>query len=206
MLRRLLASSAKNSRSSSATPSPGHAHHAGGAADLIFPFAATMEVKHATLAVYNQDAGSASVELIQRLCRTAAFDTIRWCTASRSCARPWRPRRPCWPWPSPRTSPAGCWPGKTAPAGHPGRPALQQQPDRQRLRDPGGPGYAPERGAPAATALDVRNIYNPNLFSNGTCCPAWWPSSPPSAACSSPPSAWPGSGRRGPSTSCWSRP
>ena len=40
---------------------------------ILFPFAATMEVKHATLAVYSQDAGSASVELIQRLGRTAAF-------------------------------------------------------------------------------------------------------------------------------------
>src|ERR1035438_8158065 len=44
---------------------------------VLFPFAATMEVRHATLAVYNQDAGSASVELIQRLSRTAAFDSIK---------------------------------------------------------------------------------------------------------------------------------
>jgi len=40
---------------------------------LIFPFAATLEVKNATLAIYNQDGGQASVELIQRLSRTAAF-------------------------------------------------------------------------------------------------------------------------------------
>ena len=44
---------------------------------VLFPFAATMEVKHATLAVYNQDSGSASVEVIQRLSRTAAFDKIK---------------------------------------------------------------------------------------------------------------------------------
>jgi len=43
---------------------------------LIFPFAATLEVKNTTLAIFNQDAGQASVELIQRLSRTAAFSRI----------------------------------------------------------------------------------------------------------------------------------
>lgn len=43
----------------------------------IFPFAATLEVKHSTLAIYNQDAGAASTELVQRLSRAQAFSGIR---------------------------------------------------------------------------------------------------------------------------------
>jgi ABC-2 type transport system permease protein len=39
----------------------------------IFSFAATLEVKNNTLAVYNQDAGAESVELIQRFSRAQAF-------------------------------------------------------------------------------------------------------------------------------------
>jgi len=40
---------------------------------LVFPFAATMEVKNNTLGVRNQDGGAASVELVQRLAQTRAF-------------------------------------------------------------------------------------------------------------------------------------
>jgi len=43
---------------------------------LIFPFAATLEVRNATLAVYNQDAGAASQELLQRLSRTPSFTRL----------------------------------------------------------------------------------------------------------------------------------
>lgn len=43
---------------------------------LLFPFAATMEVKNATLVVFNQDSGAASHELIQRLSRTPSFSTL----------------------------------------------------------------------------------------------------------------------------------
>src|SRR6266568_721002 len=39
----------------------------------IFPFAATLEVKNNTLAIFNQDAGAESIELIQRLSRAQAF-------------------------------------------------------------------------------------------------------------------------------------
>lgn len=39
----------------------------------IFPFAATLEVKNSTLAVYNQDAGANSVELINRFAKAKAF-------------------------------------------------------------------------------------------------------------------------------------
>ncbi|MCD6025738.1 MAG: transporter permease [Solimicrobium sp.] len=40
---------------------------------LIFPFAATLEVKNSTLAVFNEDNGAASIELIQRLSAAKAF-------------------------------------------------------------------------------------------------------------------------------------
>jgi ABC-2 type transport system permease protein len=43
---------------------------------LLFPFAASLEVKNATLAILNQDAGGESTELVQRLGRTQAFPTI----------------------------------------------------------------------------------------------------------------------------------
>lgn len=42
----------------------------------IFPFAATLEVKNNTLAVFNEDAGAESSELIQRLSRAQAFTEI----------------------------------------------------------------------------------------------------------------------------------
>src|SRR5208282_2963378 len=44
---------------------------------LLFPFAASLEVKNATLAILNQDTGAESTELVQRLGRTQAFPTIR---------------------------------------------------------------------------------------------------------------------------------
>jgi ABC-2 type transport system permease protein len=43
---------------------------------LIFPFAATLEVRNATLAVYNQDGGAASQDLLQRLSRTSSFTRL----------------------------------------------------------------------------------------------------------------------------------
>lgn len=43
---------------------------------LIFPFSSSMEVKNSTLAVYNQDAGAESVELLQRLGQARAFPTL----------------------------------------------------------------------------------------------------------------------------------
>lgn len=43
---------------------------------ILFPFAATMEVRNATVAVYSQDAGRASTEVVQRLARTSAFTRV----------------------------------------------------------------------------------------------------------------------------------
>ncbi|POZ62417.1 ABC transporter permease [Chromobacterium alticapitis] len=43
---------------------------------VVFPFAATLEVKHASLAVYNQDGGAASQELVKRLSASVTFDHV----------------------------------------------------------------------------------------------------------------------------------
>lgn len=43
---------------------------------VIFPFAATLEVRNATLAIYNQDSGPMARELIQRFSHTGAFKTL----------------------------------------------------------------------------------------------------------------------------------
>ncbi len=43
---------------------------------LLFPAAATLEVKNNVLAVFNQDGGAASLELIQRLSQAQAFSRI----------------------------------------------------------------------------------------------------------------------------------
>lgn len=42
----------------------------------LFPFAATLEVKNATLAVFNEDRGVASVEIMQRFAASGAFSKI----------------------------------------------------------------------------------------------------------------------------------
>ncbi len=43
---------------------------------VLFPFAATLEVKNATLAIFNQDDGAASIELVHRLSRAHAFPVV----------------------------------------------------------------------------------------------------------------------------------
>ncbi|TDR79747.1 ABC transporter permease [Paludibacterium purpuratum] len=43
---------------------------------LVFPFSSTLEVKNSTLAVFNQDSGAASVEVLQRLASTEAFPHV----------------------------------------------------------------------------------------------------------------------------------
>src|SRR5471032_1340144 len=43
---------------------------------LLFPFAATLEVTHATIAVYSEDSGQASVELTQRFAKARAFTQV----------------------------------------------------------------------------------------------------------------------------------
>ena len=43
---------------------------------LLFPFAATLEVTNATIAIYNEDNGKHAVELTQRFARAKAFTHI----------------------------------------------------------------------------------------------------------------------------------
>jgi ABC-2 type transport system permease protein len=43
----------------------------------LFPFAATLEVKNNTIAVYNQDIGANSIELLQRLAKAKSFTTLK---------------------------------------------------------------------------------------------------------------------------------
>lgn len=43
---------------------------------LVFPFAATLEVKNNTLAIFDEDDGPATSEIIQRLTRTPAFGKV----------------------------------------------------------------------------------------------------------------------------------
>ena len=43
---------------------------------VLFPFAATLEVTNATIAIYNEDNGSHSVELTQRFARAKAFSHV----------------------------------------------------------------------------------------------------------------------------------
>ena len=43
---------------------------------VLFPFAATLEVKNNTLAIFNEDSGAPSIELIQRFARAEAFPDL----------------------------------------------------------------------------------------------------------------------------------
>ncbi|MCZ5672974.1 ABC transporter permease, partial [Escherichia coli] len=43
---------------------------------LLFPFAATLEVTNATIAVYSEDSGQASVELTHRFAKAKAFSHV----------------------------------------------------------------------------------------------------------------------------------
>jgi ABC-2 type transport system permease protein len=43
---------------------------------ILFPFAATLEVRNATVAVLNQDGGAASTEIIQRIAGAEAFSSV----------------------------------------------------------------------------------------------------------------------------------
>jgi len=133
---------------------------------LLFPFAATMEVKHATLAVYNQDAGAASIELIQRLGRTAAFDTIKVVHSGPELREAMESQEALLAIAIPSDFSRRLLARESAP--------LQTILDGRRSNSSQIAsayvtqvisGYARERGAEAASALDVRNSYNPNLFS-----------------------------------------
>ncbi|MEN7429570.1 ABC transporter permease [Chromobacterium sp. TRC.1.1.SA] len=130
---------------------------------LVFPFAATLEVKHASLAVYNQDAGAASQELVQRLAASATFDHIvpmRSHEALRDCVD-----RQC-------ALLAVVFPQDFSRALAAGRPATLQVIVDGRRSNSGQiasayigqvvAAYQQERAGPGPQ-LSVRNLYNPNL-------------------------------------------
>lgn len=55
---------------------------------ILFPFAATLEVTNATIAIYDEDNGEHSVELTQRFARASAFTHVLLLKARRRSARP----------------------------------------------------------------------------------------------------------------------
>lgn len=133
---------------------------------ILFPFAATMEVRNATLAVYNQDTGSASVELIQRLGRTAAFSSVKLVHSEPELREVIEAQGALLAVAVPQDFSRRLLAGESAP--------LQTIIDGRRSNS--GQiasayvsqvvaGYARERGAPGASVLAVRNSYNPNLSS-----------------------------------------
>jgi ABC-2 type transport system permease protein len=131
---------------------------------LIFPFAATLEVKNSTLAVFNQDGGQASVELIQRLSRAAAFSGILMVRDDRSLQEALDQQKALLAVRFPMDFSRCLDAGRTAP--------VQVLMDGRRsnsgqiaagyvstvFQD-----YNAERGARPAATLSVRHLYNPNL-------------------------------------------
>lgn len=64
---------------------------------LLFPFAATLEVTNATIAIYNEDNGKHSVELTQRFARAKAFTHILLLKSPQEIQPPSiRKKRYCW--------------------------------------------------------------------------------------------------------------
>lgn len=55
---------------------------------ILFPFAATLEVTNATIAIYDEDNGEHSVELTQRFARASAFTHVLLLKAHRRSAQP----------------------------------------------------------------------------------------------------------------------
>jgi hypothetical protein len=55
---------------------PGHFDFAGADSGAAVPFAATLEVTNATIAIYNEDNGKHAVELTQRFARAKAFTHV----------------------------------------------------------------------------------------------------------------------------------
>ena len=55
---------------------------------LLFPFAATLEVTNATIAIYNEDSGRHAVELTQRFARAKAFTHVLLLQSRRRSSRP----------------------------------------------------------------------------------------------------------------------
>lgn len=76
MFHRLWTLIRKELQSAARAANPRHSGVAGADPVLLFPFAATLEVTNATIAIYNEDNGKHSVELTQRFARAKAFTHI----------------------------------------------------------------------------------------------------------------------------------
>jgi len=150
------------------------------------PFAATLEVRNSTLAdPSNQDGGQASVELIQRLSRTAALLKVVMVQNDGALQEVLDQQKALLASVSPWISPS---------AWHRGRPPRCRVLLDGRRSNSGqiAAGYAsqvfqdyvPSMGEGRPSTLNVRNLYNPNLGFKWHVLPSWWPSSPPSAASS----------------------
>ncbi len=64
---------------------------------ILFPFAATLEVTNATIAIYDEDNGEHSVELTQRFARASAFTHVLLLKSPQEIRQPsTRKRRYCW--------------------------------------------------------------------------------------------------------------
>lgn len=131
---------------------------------LIFPFAATLEVRNTTLVVLDQDGGPAAVELLQRLSRTPAFSKIERVQGEPALRESLE---------SQRALLALRLPGDLSRNLRAGRPVAVQVLLDGRRSNSGQiaagyigqvvQGYASERqGRPLAT-LSVRHLHNPNL-------------------------------------------
>lgn len=130
----------------------------------IFPFSATLEVKNATLAIWNQDEGPASREIVSRLSRTAAFTRILRVETDAGLADAVDTQEALaavrFPADFSRRFKDGSgarvqvvFDGRRSNSGQIAASYISQVVD----------GYVREQGGPAASVLAPRSLYNPNL-------------------------------------------
>ena len=133
---------------------------------FLFPFAATMEVKNAAIAVYDQDQGQASTELIQRLGRTAAFTKILAVHSDRELKEAIDSQNALLAFTFPADFSRKLLAKEDAPMQIiiDGRRSNSGQ-IASAYANQVIAGYALERGGRAPSALVLRNVYNPNLHS-----------------------------------------
>jgi ABC-2 type transport system permease protein len=133
---------------------------------VLFPFAATMEVRNATIVILDHDGGPASTEVVQRLAATAAFTTVERVRGDAELAE--------------RIDSQKALLAVVFPADF-SRKVLRKEPapvqiilDGRRSNSAQIAGgyasqvlgaYGAERGVRPASTLAIRNLYNPNLHS-----------------------------------------
>ena len=133
---------------------------------ILFPFAATMEVRNASIAVLNLDHGPAAVELVQRLASTAAFSQIHMVGSERELREQIDSQQALLA----ITLPADFSRKLLTHASAPLQVILDGR--RSNSSQIAGSyaaqvinGFAADHGARPGSALSVRHIYNPNLAS-----------------------------------------